>query len=133
MKQPTFRCPTQIAIQTLAKEFSYPNDSYMQDWEYEVAVLSDIEKYFTKYAATNVPDIRFTLAKMMLETSNENSEFDWLSAVWPRLRQLLLANFELHEYTIFYWCSFESENIDDTFYISPYMRQLWNEVINSRE
>jgi hypothetical protein len=66
IKQPKY--PTSICdIQALAKEFGYPYSSHMQDWEYEVAKLSDIEKYFEKYTSVNDDGTRFILMEMMIE------------------------------------------------------------------
>lgn len=127
IKAPAFRCPTYNAIQALVKEFNYPYHQHMQDWEYEVARLDDIEKYFVKYDATDDDDIRFTLMEMIIETSNENRYFDWTGKIWPNVYSRLKKNFLLHAYTVYYWCDFDSESIEDYFYITPEMRALWEE------
>jgi hypothetical protein len=103
----------------------------MQDWEYEVAKSSDIERYFEKYASVNDDDIRFLLMEMIIETSNEDIDFDWIANVWPRVQFLLKENFALHEYTVYYWCCFDNENIEDCFYITACMREF--RVETSRE
>lgn len=128
MKEPPFRCVTYIAIQSLVNEFGYHYDSNMQDWEYEVAKLGDIEKYFNKYNTTEDDDIRFLLMEMIISTSNENHDFNWVAEIWPRVQALLKEKFSLHEYTVYYWCDFGNENIEDCFYITASMRMLWNEL-----
>lgn len=127
MKEPKFRCVTYNAIQILVREFGYPYDENMQDWEYEVAKLEDIKKYFEKYDKAENDDIRFTLMEMIIETSNEGWNSGWLTEIWPKVKQMLIENFTLHEYTIYYWCYSLSDNIEDMFEISPYMRNLWKE------
>lgn len=127
MNEPKYRYATGEAIQTLVKEFAYPYHANMQDWEYEVAKLGDIEKYFSKYDSTNDDDIRFLLMEMIIQTSNEDYTFDWIAEIWPRVQALLRKNFVLHEYTVYYWCCFDNDNIEDCFYITASMRMLWNE------
>lgn len=128
MKVPAFRCASQNAIQILAAAFKYPYASDMQDWEYEVATLSDIEKYFEKYTSATDDDIRFVLMEMIIETSNQTEELDWITVFWPRVVLLLKSNFDLHAYTIYYWSCFDNDNVEDGFYITAYMRTLWQDV-----
>lgn len=127
MYKSQFRFHTYDIIQTPVKEFDYLYDKSMQDWEYEVAKLSDIEVYFTTYDATNDDDVRFSLMEMILETSNEDPEFDWISEFWLRVQQLLRKNFLVHERTVYYWSLWDEKEIEDCFYITASMRMLWNE------
>jgi len=125
MSAPQFRCATYDAIQTLVKEFGYPYHHNMQDWEYEVAKFDDIEKYFTKYESTDDDEIRFLLMEMILEASDHHPS---LAAIWPRIQSMLRKNFSLHEYTVYYWCYSLSDDVEDMFIVSPYMRTLWKEM-----
>lgn len=125
MQTPTFRAITKEAIQTLASEFSYPPNS--PGWQYDVAQIKDIEKYFFTYHNTHDDDIRFLLMEMILQTSEETRSPDWISTYWPSVKLLLQSNFPLHAYTIFYWCVFQNENVEDCFYITASMRTLWQE------
>ncbi|ASZ11191.1 hypothetical protein KTO58_19250 [Chitinophaga pendula] len=127
MNEPKPRCVTDIAIQTLATELDYPFHANMQDWQYEVAKFDDIEKYLAKYGSTDDDDIRFLLMEMIIETSHEGWSHNWILNVWPRVECLLRKNFLLHEYTVYYWCCFDNENIEDCFHITISMRMLWNE------
>lgn len=124
MKAPTCRSVNGQAIQTLVKEFNYP--AITQDWQYETAQLSDIDKYFAKYHATNDDDIRFLLMEMILQTCEESRHSDWISNHWPTVKLLLQSNFHIHEYTVYYWCVFQNEDVEDCFYITGPMRTLWN-------
>ncbi|RFS21422.1 hypothetical protein DVR12_16115 [Chitinophaga silvatica] len=122
---PKWRFPTGDAIQELAAEFEYPFDINRQDWEYIVPTIDDIEKYFTKYATTNSEDIRFLLMIMMLETSNSGVDLKWIKNIWPRVMVLLKEDFQLHEYTMFYYCCWDNEDINDAFFVTPYIREFW--------
>ena len=46
---------------------------------------------------------------------------------WRRIREHLKTEFALHRYTIFYWCCKGEENMEYCFYITPFMRELWDE------
>ncbi|MCW3467849.1 hypothetical protein [Chitinophaga nivalis] len=128
MKAPPPRYITGTAIATLAQAFGYPNHPHMQDWEYEVSSFADLEKYMAAYVSTADDDIRFLLMEMILETSNnKDRDFDWIAAIWPRVKALLTACFPLHAPTVYYWSCFDVEDIADTFYISAAMRELWLE------
>ena len=128
MKEPKGRYVTGKAISFLAKEFNYPNEDWMQDWEHIVADYKDVNRYFETYMASTDDDIRFALMEMIVETSNEGWESGWITEIWPKVKQLLTANLCLHEYTIYYWCYSLSDNIEDMFSVSPYMRNLWKEL-----
>lgn len=131
MEVPAFRWASQDAILILATAFKYPYESDMQDWEYEVARLSDIEKYFEKYTSVTDDDIRFVLMEMMIATSNQAGDFDWITVFWPRVVVLLKSNFSLHAYTIYYWSCFD--NVEDGFYITACMRTLWQEIVGGSD
>jgi hypothetical protein len=126
MKEPKGRYVTGKAISFLAREFNYPD--WMQDWEHIVADYKDINRYFETYMASTDDDIRFALMALIVETSNEGWDVGWIAEIWPKVKQLLTDNFWLHEYTIYYWCYSLSNDIEDMFLISPYMRDLWKEL-----
>lgn len=119
---PSYRYSTGEAIDFLAKELNYRREPDMQDWEYEVSDVDDVEKYLHIYQSTQNEDIRFTLMLMIIDTSGDD---DWMKNIWPQVVSLLRQNFRLHEYTIYYWCCFGNENIEDAFDIAPAMRAFW--------
>ena len=128
MKEPKGRYVTRDAITFLAEEFNYRNEDWMQDWEYIVADYKDLNRYIELYTTVTNDDIRFALMEMIIETSNEGWDLGWSTEIWPGVKQKLVDNFPLHEYTVYYWCYSLSDDIEDMFNISPYMRDLWKEL-----
>jgi hypothetical protein len=128
MKEPKGRYVTGHSIVFLARELNYRFEDWMQDWEYIVADYKDINRYFELYATATNDDIRFTLMEMIIETSNKGWEVGWITEIWPGVKQMLTDNFHIHEYTVYYWCSSFSDDIEDMFNITPYMRLLWKEL-----
>ncbi|UCJ05809.1 hypothetical protein KTO58_19230 [Chitinophaga pendula] len=122
------RYVTKAAVTFLANKLNYPSEDWMQDWEYLVAEYKDISRYFELYAAEADDNIRFTLMEMMIETSNRGWDADWITEIWPKVKQMLADNFHLHEYTVYHWCYAFSDDIEYMFLISPCMRKLWKEL-----
>jgi len=124
--EPECRHPTKAAIEKLAATFSLPNTPDMQDWEWEVADQGRIEEFLSEYKnGTLTDDEKFTLLEILLQ-SFEESELD-LSAnkFWKELLELIRTNYKLHEYTVWYWSAFESENEEEQWRITPFMRELY--------
>jgi hypothetical protein len=126
VKEPKFRCGTKEAIERLAQELKLPYGDYMQDWSYEVANPEDIEKYIDHYRLTLDEDKKFVLMEIIIQSINDQADEKDFIKYWDRIRGTLKADFAIHEYTIFYWSCFDSENIEDTWTITPSMREIWN-------
>ncbi len=45
---------------------------------------------------------------------------------WHKVVSLLNKDFDLHQYTIFYWCCWENEDINDCWDVTPLMREFWS-------
>ena len=41
---------------------------------------------------------------------------------WPRVRNILLKDFDLHKYTIFYGCCWEDKNVEECWAVTPLFR-----------
>ncbi len=125
MKEPKFRCETEKAIEELIVELDLPENT--QDWCWVVAKSEDIEKYITHYKAISDEDKKFTLMEIIIQaTTDQTDEINFLK-YWKIIKSFLKDNFKIHEYSVFYWCCFENDNVEDCWDITPYMRQLWNE------
>jgi predicted SAM-dependent methyltransferase len=123
--EPTFRCGTRKAIDSLALELNLPNDLSMQDWSYQVANHSDINKYLSHYSSLKDDDMKFVLMEIIIEaTENQNNEKKF-SKYCETVKIILEKDFKLHEYTIYYWACFDNENLEDCWQITPLMRQIW--------
>ena len=126
MKEPKFRCGTKETIENLAQELKLPYDDSMQDWSYEVTNPEDVEKYIEHYRLTLDEDKKFVLMEIIIKSINDQTDEKDFIKYWDRIRGTLKADFAIHEYTIFYWSCFDRENIEDTWTITPNMREIWN-------
>lgn len=124
MKEPNFRCSTAKAIQELALELNLPENT--QDWEYIVGEPNDIEKYINHYYTLSNDDKKFTLMEVIIQATTDQRNIDDFKKYWAIIKPLLEDNFSIHEYSIFYWCYFGYEDINECWKITPNMRKLWN-------
>lgn len=127
--EPTFRCGTKKAIDELVAQYNYPYADWMQDWPYEIADSKEIKNYFLHYEEQTDEDKKFILMEMLIQalTHIENKrEFD---ENWLRLKPIIIKDFKIHEYTIFYWSCF-GEHLSNCWNVTPFMRGLWKEVEN---
>ncbi len=127
-EEPKFRCGTERAINELAKRFDYPNHKVMQDWTYEVANQKDIEKYLNYYTEAN-EDEKFCLIEMLLEALSETDDKDKFNKYWGLTRKIIIKDFHIHEYTIYYR-RFIDYKLSDCCQVTPNIRELWNEMVN---
>jgi hypothetical protein len=124
MTEPKPRYGTANAINKLAKELNLVNKNNMQDWEWEVAEAKDIEKYLLHYNSLIDEDEKFVLMEIIIQATTNQKEPDFIKYV-SQVISLLQENFNLHEYSIFYWSCFDSEELNDCWEISPFMREIW--------
>ncbi|MBP6091219.1 MAG: hypothetical protein KA521_08195 [Crocinitomicaceae bacterium] len=125
--EPTFRCGTRKAIDELAEELNLPNEKWMQDWPYEVVIASDIEKYIDHYQTLADDDKKFVLMEGIIQATEDQTSEELFLKYWERVKFILERDFNVHEFTIHYWASFDIENIEDCWKITPLMRQLWSD------
>lgn len=125
--EPTFRCGTRKAINELAEELNLPNEKWMQDWPYEVVIASDIEKYIDHYETLVDDDKKFVLMEGIIQATEDQTTEELFLKYWERVKLILERDFNIHEFTIYYWACFDIENIEDCWKITPLMRQLWSD------
>ena len=125
MIEPKPRYGTKKAIEELAKELNLQHEESMQDWPYEVANPDDIEKYIAHYQLTSDEDKKFLLMEVILQATNDQNQRTDVEKYWNEIKQLLIDDFLIHEYSVFYWSCFKDKNLDNCWTITPYMRQLW--------
>lgn len=125
--KPTFRCGTRKAIDELAKELKMVKEDWMQDWPYEVANHSDIEKYTDHYKNLTDEDKKFVLMEAIIQATEGQTTNKLFTKYSSTIKPIIIKDFIIHEYTIHYWSCFDNENIDDCWRITPFMRQVWNE------
>lgn len=100
----------------------------MQDWEHECADSQRLEEFLDLYDHSGLSEgDRFALMALIVSSFD-----DWLrndgkdEHTSERLRRLLLANFDLHERTVHYWCLSQESDQDNVFAATPYLREIWN-------
>jgi hypothetical protein len=128
MKEPKFRCGTRKAILEISTALELAYDESMQDWPYEVAQSSDIEKYLQHYGILSDDDEKFVLMEAIIQATTDQKDAKNLEQCWKRTREFLLTDQHVHEYTIFYWCCFENEDMNNCWETTPLMRDLWFEI-----
>ncbi len=123
--EPPIRHPTTAAIEFIATRLGLRNEPGMQDWEFEVAEAEDLNRYLSLYAEmSDMEDVRFTLADMILQAFAETEENLELDPRWTSFCNDLVENIELHAYQIWYWSSWDV-NLEDAWKVTPYMRELY--------
>ncbi len=125
-----WRDPTAESIAKLAKLFSLPNESWMQDWDLQVADPVRVDEFLAAYR--NLPftdDDKFTLMEIIVASLNDLEGADLAShPAWHEARGILREQCVLHADTICYWSCIEEPDVAECFSITPYMREIWQAV-----
>ena len=132
--EPKFKCGTRKAMNELSKELNLPLEEWMQDWPYEVVQAEDIEKYLKFYNTTEDEDKKFILMEMLIQSVEEQSNNKKFLNYWNIIEKIIEKDFKIHEYTVWYWCCFEEDSINneiecDFWRITQNLRELWNKLI----
>jgi len=122
--EPEFRCGTGKAIASLATKLDVEYNDFMQDWSYEIANPNEIEKYIELYKNLRDEEEKFVLMETIIQaTEEQNGEKLFLNYL-NIVKNFLEIDFHIHKYTIYYWACFDTEDIEDCFKISVFMREL---------
>lgn len=123
-KQPVFRCSKNW--DELAKVFNYKIDKHEQDWTYTIVENHRIDEYINAYDTiiTN-DDTKFSLMEMIIQSITDQPTNELMKIKWKLVKVLLEKDFELHKYTIYYWCSWQNKNINECWDVTPLMREFW--------
>ena len=124
IKEPEFRCGGNW--QELADLFDYEIDKHDQDWTYTIVDSDRIEEYIQAYDTkiTN-EDTKFSLMEMIIQSLTEQEDKKLMEEKWKLVKPILNKDFDLHEYTIYYWCCWDNDNIDDCWEVTPLIREFW--------
>ena len=124
---PEPRYGTRETVDDLSSKLNLRFEEWMQDWPYEVANADDIDDYINYYRLTADDDRKFLLMQAIVQATTDQREQTDFQKYWSIIEPLLRQDFKLHEYTVFYWSCFDTEDLDDCWIIASNMRQLWNE------
>ena len=123
---PEPRYDTAEARQSIAKKLNLPYRDTMQNWPWEVAQPGDIEVYIHQYDSTTDEDELFVLMEMILQATTEQISPEKFEKSWTEVELRLKKNFLVHQSSVYYWCCWDLEDIQDCFQITPSIRELWN-------
>ena len=120
-----WRFPTQAAITSLATRFGLPNTPQMQDWEWEVADPERIDEFLEAYeTAETTEDELFVLMEMLLQSFCD-AQLDLSQDVrWSTVVDHLNERAELHAHTIWYWSCLDTEDLEQLWPVTPYVRDI---------
>ena len=97
----------------------------MQDWEWEVADPSRIDEFLAAYESGELSeDERFTLMETIFQSFEELPDSIGSDPRWAQVLDILDSHFELHAYSIWYWSDLENENGEDSWRVTPFLRQV---------
>ena len=119
------RYKTSEAIDSIAKKLNLKYDKSCQDWAYEIADSTLIDKYYKVYDLLDNQDEKFVLMQTIIQATNDLIDSTGNLDLWPRLEQKLIVDFQIHEHTIDYWSCFDSNNLNDCWVITEKMRDLF--------
>jgi hypothetical protein len=122
------RYPTQHARQKLNEVLNLPNESWIQDWDIQLADPNRVEEFCQLYLQLTNDDERFTLMTLIVASCEEllqNGHSD--KKLSELVISLLTKQFDLHKDTIEYWCELEEDNPEHFFAITSIMRAIWQE------
>ena len=119
------RHPTRAAIDQLSERFGLRNEPGMQDWEIEVADSSRCSEFLSGYENLGLDeDERFTLMWTILQSFEDLETSLDESTDWQRVLFHLEADIEVHISTVWYWSALDAESDEETWRITPYMREV---------
>ena len=122
IQEPEFRCGDNW--EELATLFHYEIDKNDQDWTYIVAESERIDEYIQAYDTTVTnEDTKFSLVEMIIQALTDQASNEIMKEKWKTVRELLDKDFELNKYTIYYWCCWDNDDINDCWEVAPLMRE----------
>jgi hypothetical protein len=111
-----------------------PGDQFTQDWVYELPEQFRTYDFFCNYVRayqrSGYGDVdKRLLAELMLDIVNDlvAAGDPRVKTAWNSLREILVANKDLHRDQIEYW-ALRGEPLEDAFQLSPLARQLLDEM-----
>lgn len=126
IREPEFRCGANW--QELADLFGYEIGIHDQDWTYTIVEPHRIDEYIEAYDThvTN-DDSKFSLMEMIIQTLADLKNENLRNEKWEKIFPILNRDFDLHQYTVYYWCCWDNDDINDWWNITPLMRKFWVE------
>ena len=122
--EPKFRCGGNW--EELAELFSYEIGIHDQDWTYTIVEPDRIDEYIQAYdTKITDEDTKFSLMEMIIQSLTEQENEKIMQDKWKQVEPILNTDFDLHKYTVYYWCCWENEDVNDCWQVTPLMREFW--------
>lgn len=115
----------------LAEMFNYEICRNDQEWTYTISEPERIDDYLNAYNSLGTIEAKFSLMEMIIQSVNDQPK-EKFKMYWERLIPILEIDFELNKPTIYYWCSWMNESLEDCFRISKEMREYWIRKIKEK-
>ncbi|GED59181.1 hypothetical protein BFO01nite_33130 [Brevibacillus formosus] len=104
-----------------------PNE-FSQDWEYEVSDSSRVADFLFAYENFNLEkEEKFALMIVIISSYDdamvkEKDEESWATSI----RNNLLKDIRIHKNTIDYWAMLDEADLDNCFFVTPFIREIVN-------
>jgi hypothetical protein len=126
MLEPIPRYATRAAINHLTAALDLTSDYGMQDWSYQIAEPADIQKYLDHYELITNEDDQFVLMEMIIQATEYQQSDPDFAKYCSIVKDLLIKDFTIHQYTIYYWAAMDQADLRDAWKIAPLMREIWH-------
>jgi hypothetical protein len=126
MLEPIPRYSTRASIDCLTAALGLTGDYGMQDWSYEIAEPEDIQKYLDHYESITNEDDKFVLMEMIIQATEYQRNDQDFAKYCSIVKDLLIKDFAIHQYTIYYWAAMDQADLSDSWKIAPLMREIWH-------
>lgn len=120
-----WRFPTRESIASLASKLNLPIQPYAQDWQWQVANSNRIEEFLNAYTSMCLTDDeKFTLMEVILQSFEDLDQPLEGDSRWQEVLAFLDQNIDIHIYSVYYWSALESENEDEQWRVTPFVRKI---------
>lgn len=124
------------ARDSLTRQLSLkPMRKYCQDWDLETADSSRVDEFVSAYNQRKFSAVeKLLLMELIVATFDEalRCSEPVRETLWNEISELLINDYEIHDYTIYYWSLWELEALDEDFgehcffHLTPKMREISN-------
>lgn len=113
------------AINKLAERFNLSTELGLTDWPFIVADESRVDEFIDAYLSANLDDDEyFVLMDILLQSVEPLVRIKDDDPAWIKIQHILEQHIERHIYTVCYWADLDNDDLNESWSITPYMRQL---------
>lgn len=122
---------TKHAVESLVDKVKLPAPHpFSQDWEYEVADSTRTAEFLHAYDQYNLDlEEKFALMIIIISSLDDAMHLGRMEDNLALLvKQYLIRDIHIHMNTVSYWAMSDEEDLEDCFYITPFMREILNYI-----